>query len=227
MRKQLAAFLGLFGIWVGAFGQELPKGFVIAEESESPDGRYGVIVPVRGKVEEASGPKNSLVEIKTGRIVAAIEGETSWDYTNHESILPAKWAEDGTLLWWEVEGKWFPHALTLLRLENGKVRWQVDVLKAAQKAILARTKEAAPTEYAAAKKDNEGSGRAYPEGFSVDVAARGAVVLPMKFVVALTSNPKGIEGKRTLESHLEATVDEKGRFMVTNFGLGAGESSHF
>ncbi len=49
----------------------------------------------------------------------------------------------------------------------------------------------------------------------------------MTFVVALTSNPKGIEGKATLESHLEATVDEKGKFTVTKFGLGAGASSHF
>ncbi len=108
MRIVLAAMVfGTLTVWA----QELPKGFVIAEESESPDGRYGVIVPVREKVEEAkAGRRIAWWRSRRGGYGRRSKGRPSWDYTNHESILPAKWASDGSLMLWEVEGKWFPHA---------------------------------------------------------------------------------------------------------------------
>jgi hypothetical protein len=95
------------------------------------------------------------------------------------------------------------------------------LLAEAQKAILARTKAAAPERYAAAKKANSGSGSAYPEGFTVDVKAALPLKLPLKVRAVLTSNPKEIEDADmpNLDASLEAIVDKDGKFTVTGFRL--------
>lgn len=209
------------------FGQNLPKGFFVEPESLSPDGRFGILVPKRGEVSETDQVGNSLIEVKTGAVLTGIEAEPAWDHTNHATIEPAEWTRDSSLVLWKVAGKWFPDALVLVKLAGDKAKWQVNVLEAAQKAILARTKKAAPAEYAKAKKANAGNGSAYPEGYTVDVTPVGKVGLPMRFKAALTSNPKGIEDFPTLESHLELVVDEGGEVSVGKFALGPGESENF
>jgi hypothetical protein len=159
--------------------------------------------------------------------LGVIQGNTGWSKMNHGGALPARWSRDGSLLLWEVDGKWSPRAMVLVKIEKGQVLWQCNVLQAAQQALLVRTKEAEPKKYAAAKKANEGNGSAYPEGFTIDVEALDPVALPMRVRAALTSNPKGIEDHPNLDSHLEGVVDAEGKFKVTNFKLGPGESKRF
>jgi hypothetical protein len=199
---------------------KVPKGFEVPDSSLSPDKRFGVTVPIRAEHAEDAEPKNSLIELKTGRVLAVIKAETAWDHANHRVVMPARWSKDGSLLLWEVDGKWFHDAFVLIKIEDGNVKWQTDILKAAQQEILARTKKAAPKQYAAAKKENEGSSSAYPEGFSVDVEAVGKIATPLRIRVVLSSNPKQIEGIKSLYSHMEAVVDSEGRFIVKDFGLG-------
>jgi len=198
----------------------MPKGFFVPDSSLSPDKRFGVTVALRAEHGENAEPKNRLIELKTGRVLAVIKAETAWDHANHQEVMPSRWSKDGALLLWEVDGKWFHDAFVLIKIEDGKVKWQTDILKAAQQEILARTKKASPKKYAAAKKDNEGSGSAYPEGFSVDVDAVGGVETPLRVRVVLSSNPKQIEGVPSLYSHMDAIVDSEGRFVVKDFGLG-------
>jgi hypothetical protein len=77
-------------------------------------------------------------------------------------------------LLWKVYGKWSPRALVLLKINNGKLQWQRNLLKLMQQEILARTRKADAKSYAAAKKRNAGSaGDYYPEGFTIDVIAEG------------------------------------------------------
>jgi hypothetical protein len=199
---------------------KVPKGFFVPESSFSPDKRYGVTVALRGEHGEDAEPKNRLIELKTGRVLAVIKAETAWDHANHQEVMPSRWSKDGALLLWEVDGKWFHDAFVLIKIEDGKVKWQTDILKVAQREILARTKKASPKKYAAAKKDNEGSGSAYPEGFSVDVDVVGGIETPLRVRVVLSSNPKQIEGVPSVYSHMEAIVDSEGRFVVKDFGLG-------
>src|SRR5438046_143109 len=90
-------------------------------------------------------------------------------HVNREEILPARWSPDGSLLLWEVDGKWSPSTLTLLRIENGKVKWALDVLRTVQQAILVCTRQVAPQKYAVAKKENKGNGTAFPDGFTINV----------------------------------------------------------
>jgi hypothetical protein len=203
-----------------AAAQIVPTGYTIPDITLSPDHRYGVTVPGL----DTPNPHNSLIEIKTGRVLAKIRAETGYEKANHISLLPSRWTKDNSFLLWEVEGKWSDTALVLLKLENGKVEWQRNLLKIGQQAILARTKQAAPRKYRAAKEQNKGSGSAYPDGFTVAVAVAGKkgepLSLPLAIYVSLTSNPKEIEDLINLDADLEASMNSEGKFTVTKFHLG-------
>ena len=149
--------------------QIAPTGYTIPDITLSPDHRYGVTVPGL----DMPNPHNSLIETKTGRLLAEIQAATGYEQANHISLLPSRWTRDNSYLLWEVDGKWCDTALVLLKLENGNVEWQRDLLTIGQQAILARTKQAAPGKYRDAKEQNKGNGSAYPDGFTVDVVAEG------------------------------------------------------
>ena len=215
-----------------ALGQDIPFGYyTIPAYTLSPNHRYGVTVPQWEHSDEIDNPRNKVVEVKTGRVLAVIHTETGWDHSGHYvSVLPSRWSPDGSLLLWHVDGKWSPTALVLLKIEDGTVKWQIDLLKTAQQAILTRTRKAKPHEYLAAMKANAGNGSAYPDGFTVDVFCAGGesgdscslpVSLPLKVHADLTSDPKGIgfEYITKLDAHLDAVVDKNGKFTVTEFHL--------
>jgi hypothetical protein len=217
----LATIFAALGTSNGAAaGQNVPAGYKILDITLSPDHRYGVTVPDL----DTPNPQNSLVEVETGRMLAVIQADTGYEHANRNAVLPSRWAKDDSLLLWEVDGRWSDTALVLLKLQNGAVAWQLDLLKTGQQAILALTKQAEPKKYLVAKEENRDSGSAYPDGFTVDVVAAGhrsaAPSLPLKIHAYLTSNPKEIEGRTNLESRLEAVVDKNGKFRVTNFRLG-------
>jgi hypothetical protein len=164
---------------------------------------------------DTPNPHNSLIEIKTGRVLAEIHATTGYEKANHISLLPSRWTSDNSYLLWEVDGKWCDTALVLLKLENGNVEWQRDLLKIGQQAILARTKQMAPRKYRDAKEQNKGNGSAYPDGFTVDVAVEGKEVeplsLPLTIHVYLTSNPKGIGDPQfiNLDARLDASMKRR------------------
>ncbi len=210
-------------------------------DSHSPDGHYGVTVPklnpdAPDQDTKLLEPKNSLIDLKTGRLLAAIQTEfTGYDHMNHDEILPSRWSKDGTLLLWEMDGKWSRSALVLLKIDGDRVPWQTDVLKVAQQTLLLRTKQAAPRAYAKWKKANaemadgvDGRPTAYPEGFSIEVEASGPIILPLHVRAELTSEAKlGTNGYRQLQSHLEGQVDRDGKLIVKSFHLGPSHPSHF
>jgi hypothetical protein len=169
---------------------------------------------------------NKVVELRTHHTVALIQAEPGYDRAlNFHETAPPRWSPDSSFLLWKVNGKWNPDALVLLKIEQNQAKWQLDVLKTAQQAVLSRTRTAAPKQYAIAKKANAGNGRAFPDGFTVDVTTDGensdTVSLPLVVHADLTANPKQIEGEPNLVSHLDAIVTEDGKFVVKNFQLGA------
>jgi hypothetical protein len=213
---------------VTALAQNIPKGYVVPKCTLSPDSRFGVTVPILDDYQRIPNPKNSVIELKTGKVIAVIEAKfTGWNRQNHGGVLPCRWSPDGSLLLWEVDGKWFSDALVLLKFKNGELERQVDILHAAQTEMLARTKRAAPSQYPLAKKGNVGNGSAYPEGFTIAVAAADPISLPLKIQAALTSNPKQIEGNPQLGSELTGFVDERGNFNVADFRLRDDAYEHF
>jgi hypothetical protein len=228
-RKHPVVAAILLMIQACAYGADTKAKFLIPDDTRSPDGRYGVTVPVFALTkDDKTEPANKLVEIHTGRVLAVIHADPGYDRAlNYHEIVPSRWSPDSSLLLWEVDGKWFSDALVLLRLENRQVAWQRDLLKLAQQAILARTRKAAPEKYAAAKKANEGNGSAYPDGFSIDVQVLGALSLPLRMRAVLTSDPKAAGAIPKLESYLDATIDDQGKFNVNAFSLGHAASRHF
>ena len=217
------------------------------EETRSPTGMYGITVPVFHFDDEPKKPGgnaadeevNQVVNLKTGRVVAVIEqDEPGYDRTlNHHGIGMAEWSSDSSLLLWEVGGKWFDDSLVMMKLEDDKPKWQLDLMKAGQQAILGRTRKASPKEYAAfrktvrdaeaeyrAKYPGESVRSAYPEGFTIGVRRAYNVMkpltLPLQIHVDLTSNPKSIEDEVEIDSYLDAVVTKNGEFTVTDFKLG-------
>jgi hypothetical protein len=205
-----------------AVGQTVRVRYTILEITLSPDHRCGVTAPDLN----SSNPQNSLVEVETGRVLAVIQANTGYESANHSSVLPSRWAKDDSLLLWEVDSKWCDTALVLLKLQNGSVVWQLNLLQTGQQAILALTRRARPKKYFAKKEKNRDWGTDYPDGFTVDVVAEGnenqALSLPLTIHAYLTSNPKSIAGQEdtNLDSRLDAVVDKDGKFRVTNFHLG-------
>lgn len=221
----------VLGIVSVASGQHIPKGFILPKYTHSPDHRYGVLVPIfdlEHPENEPNDSANSVVELKTGRIIATINAETGYNRTlNHRGIPTARWSADSSLLVWTVSGKWVPYALVALKIEKGEVQWQVDILKTAQKATLSRTKKAAPQQYEAVKKEVERVQAIchdpprtldlYPDGFTIGADVEVPIGFPLKVHVVLTSNPKQIESLLTLDSHLDAVIMPDGKFVVTDF----------
>ena len=222
-----------------AFGQNVPKGFSIPEDTYSPDGRYGVTVPLLAEhnfEDKSDDPKNSLVEIKTGRVLGIIQAaNVGWDRMGHGEILPSRWSSDGSILIWQVDGKWSDCTLVVIKLHGDKVEWQTNVLKIGEQAILDRTKQAAAKKYALVKKTNaefaggtDDPNCSYPDGFSIQVDAIGPVSFPMHITVELTSEAKpGTDMYGVLASHLTGILDATGKLTVTSFHLGPAKPSHF
>ena len=223
MRISLSLLLAL--VWLGRAipaPAATPPGFTIPDLTRSPDHRLGVLVPDEKRYD--AGGKNQLVEIKTGRVLAILAGEPGMERMNHGGVAPSRWSEDSSLLLWQVEGKWFPRALVLVKVRDGKVDWQLDLLKSAQQEILSRAKKAAPKKYAAARRENAGSGSAYPDGFTVDLQTDGdentPIVLPLRLHVTLTADPKGIEdypAAARLNATLEAEAGADGTLKILEF----------
>lgn len=190
---------------------------------QSPDGRYGVTVP---NFPNGSG-QNTLVEVKTGRALCEIEGETIHNHMNHGG-LDGKWSDDGTLLYWGVFGKWTSRSIVILKMKDGGVQWQKNLSTECQRAILERTKAFDPEGYARYKTKNFVEGAAYPEGFAIDVQwdSDQPLTLPLKVHVDLTSDVKaGTYSDDTglplvIDSWLEALLDQDGKLTFGEFHMG-------
>jgi hypothetical protein len=201
----------------------IPEGFSIPQNSVSPDRKFGVLVPDQTRFQDGVKGQNKLIEISSGRVLATIDAE-SWFQDSvvqmNHGAAAAHWSRDGSVLAWVVGGKWAPRAVNLLKVSNGEVEWQRDVLGAAQREILTQTRNSDAQAYEAAKKENRGNGAAYPDGFTIDMELPEAgFTLPLTCTATLDSNPKQIDGHTSLRSSLRVTVDEAGQLTFSGMRL--------
>jgi len=192
----------------------------------SPDGRYGVMIPVWHDegAQEPDDRMNKVVKLRTNRVVAVIHAFPGYNRAlNFHETAPPRWSSNSSVLLWKVNGKWNAHALVLLKIEQNRAKWELDLLKTAQQATLSRTRRAAPEQYEVCKKANAGNGSGFPDGFAIDVTSdrenTKTVSLPLGVHADLTSNPKQIENFPNLDSHLDAVVTPDGKFIVKKFHL--------
>ena len=191
-------------------GDQFPAGFAVPTSTLSPDKRYGVLAPADFDHYDETKHQNKLVEVNTGRRLAVIDAEPGKaGFMNHGEIRPSRWSADSSFLLWEVGGKWSPRALVLLKIEDGKVKWQRNLLKMAQKAILTRTRKFLPKNFAVFT--------------AIDVQVTGKEDAPLSPPLAVhaefDSNPKAMEPPPSVYVHseMEATIDSEGKFIVKSF----------
>jgi hypothetical protein len=218
----------LFSATVAALSGNPNTDYVTPAFTVSPNHRYGVIIPVFhiDAAEARDDRMNKVVELRTHHVMAVIHAEPGYDRAlNFHETAPPRWSPDSSLLLWKVNGKWNPDALVLLKIEQNRAKWEIDLLKTAQRAVLSRTRDAAPEQYEICKKANAGSGSAFPDGFAIDVTTDGEdskiVSVPLRVHADLSSNPKQIENFPNLDSHLDAVVTPEGKFVVKDFHLGS------
>jgi hypothetical protein len=166
-----------------------PKGYVIAEGSESPDGRYGVLIPTREEQELMADEKivNILVNLKTHRRLCVIRGAQYWESQNHYG-LTVDWAEDSRWCAVTYDGRYGFENITLVE-PKGSTCTQTDLGKHIQKALDSTISQ---------QTDADSYGSAHFR------SAPGSKVL-----VRATSytNPKGFEDRPTYCALFQGTFD--------------------
>lgn len=193
----------------------------IADETVSPDKRFGITVPSGTGYPDRKG--NSIVEVSTGKTVAVIEAATGAVQQNHGGI-DASWTDDSQVLLWSVSGKWFPRALVLIEISEEEEVRQLDLLKQCQEEILKRVKADSPERYELTRKAETGS--AYPDGFTIMLDwNREPLSFPLEIAIELTNDPKGMAdsdpdvSKRLLKAGLKAEVKRDFSVAFSNFEM--------
>jgi hypothetical protein len=218
----------LFSATVAGLGANPNTDYITPPFTFSPDHRYGVMIPVWHDegAQQPDDRMNKVVDLRTQSVIAVIHTFPGYNYPlNFHETAPPRWSADSSILLWKVNGKWNPDALVLLKIEQNRGKWELDLLKTAQQAVLSRTRNGAPQQYEICEKANAGNGSAFPDGFTIDVITDGenskTVSLPLGVHADLSSNPKQIENFPNLDSHLDAVVTPDGKFVVKNFHLGS------
>ena len=217
----------LLGLPIAQAQSWLSPHFSVPSDTVSPDGRYGVMLP-----DVEPDEPNKLVDMKTGAVAAVLAGEPGWiGGTSGPSMrwgdMEAKWSADSSTLTWIHPEKWFPASYVVLHLRDGHLAWQTELMRHADREILARTEAAAPMNFAIAKWDNAGDGSAYPEGFTIGVSEPGdKLSLPLTCHVSLTSNPKeDAPVENGVQASLTMTVGPDGSLTYTDFHVTPGPLS--
>ena len=173
-RVALFMLAALISTAISLSGANEHGGYITPEYTFSPDHHYGVMIPVLIDVTDMSDDRmNKVVELRSHRVVALIHADAGYDRAlNYHETVPPRWSANSSVLLWKVDGKWNPDVLVLLKIGRDKAKWELDLLKTAQRAVLSRTKKAAPQQYEVCRKATAGDGSAFPDGFTVDVTRR-------------------------------------------------------
>jgi hypothetical protein len=218
----------IFFAWTGsaALAQKLPDGYIVADNSVSPDGRYGIIVPKSAEEDTIKNPQNAVIDLRTGHLIGAIMLDpdyVAFDHINNGEIDPTQWSADDAVLLWTVDGKWGFETEMLVKLDGKKITGEINVLNLLEKEMLKRTQAASPKDYAAVKATSADYGSWYKDGFAIDCGLANAgpdLKFPLLYHCFLTSNTKGLEGVTNLDSRMTAEVSADGTIKVDDFHLG-------
>jgi hypothetical protein len=169
-----------------------PEGYIIAEKSESPNGRYGVLILNRtasDALDEDQIP-NRIVDLKSHRRLCVIRGAHYFEGENHRG-LTVKWAPDSSWCAVTYEERYGFGKITLIEIVGTKCT-QTDLggeIRRAMDAVIHKVSHG---------KDGGGYGSAYFR------AGPGQTVL-----VRATSytNPKSFPDQPTNNARFEGTFD--------------------
>jgi hypothetical protein len=182
-------------------------GYRLAENSVSPDGKYGVIYCNDPDI-VTEGARNFLVALKPFRILAVVDEFSYRDRTE----LKTEWTKDSSAAVVEVAGKWGPIGFTLFELPDGRVTRQTNLYAQIERLFepsFRRTKVDPYNDFfhfilESQGENQENEMRVDPDGQRIHVA------------VFATSNPKPMDPPiKTWGGHLEAVWSiPEGRWLT-------------
>jgi hypothetical protein len=136
-KRPTLAFFSLLILSVSAHcgGEGWPEGYSVAEDSISPDGRFGVLLPSREAVGDAEEDtiKNFLVDLPFHRKITAIRGAHYFPGENHRG-LHVTWAKDSGWVVVTYEERYGFENITLASMQERGFP-QTDLGRHIQKAL--------------------------------------------------------------------------------------------
>lgn len=181
------------GFVAPAIADWLPKNYVVAKDTISPDGRFGLVIPGRGVVDEDNPITiNYFADVKAHRLLGKITKSDYFEHQNHRDLL-VFWAPDSSRVLVNYEERYGFGQLIVLEPE-GKDFAQAEIGQVVQDALDASATKQAKGE----RQDPDGEifCRWTPEG-KLHLRALGM------------TNPKQFENVKTYYAFFEGTYDPK------------------
>jgi hypothetical protein len=200
--RAVSFFTLLFGLVASAMAVEWPSRFVVHSGTESPSGRYGILVPPH-ESESNEDTDCYLADIQSHRVLGKLEGVDYFENQNHAG-LSAIWSADSMRCVVTRDGRFGFDTIALIELHGQDFR-QVDLGTAIEHSLNAATSKEA------AKNNVEN-----PGGFAT-AYLRFAKDGKIRFRAVSTSNPKELENVRTYCALFQGTYDSgAARWTVTD-----------
>jgi uncharacterized protein YecT (DUF1311 family) len=123
VRLSQGALLVLFALVVTsgmvAVGVDWPDGYVVYENTTSPDERYGVLVPTMEAWEqdESLSETNYLADVKNHRVLGAVDKVDYFAHQNHRG-LEVFWAPDSSICVVENDGRYGADSISVLEIND-------------------------------------------------------------------------------------------------------------
>ena len=120
--RLLALFFGLslnIALSEKAAAVTWPDGYVVYENTASPDGRFGVLVPTMQAWEQAESlsEANYLADLKNHRVLGKIDKVDYFEHQNHRS-LEVFWAPQYSLCVVENDGRFGADSISVLEISD-------------------------------------------------------------------------------------------------------------
>jgi len=120
--RLLALFFGLslnVALFETAAAVNWPDGYVVYENTASPDGRYGVLVPTMEAWEqdESLSEANYLADIKNHRVLGKIDKVDYFEHQNHRG-LEVFWAPQSSVCVVRNDGRYGADSISVLEIND-------------------------------------------------------------------------------------------------------------
>ena len=112
-----------------------PDGYVVYENTASPDGRYGVLVPTMEAWEqdESLSEANYLADIKNHRVLGKIDKVDYFEHQNHRG-LEVFWAPHSSVCVVENDGRYGADSISVLEINDSSFT-QTEIGDRVQKSL--------------------------------------------------------------------------------------------
>lgn len=122
-------------ISTAAAAEDWPKGYVVHENSESPDHQFGLVVPGSEEAGEDSDAANYLANLKTHEFLGKIADADYFERQNHRH-LNVIWSADSKTCVVEYQGRFGFDTISVLQLKGTGFQ-QTDLGRHIEKALAA------------------------------------------------------------------------------------------